>query len=857
MPRISSRNFKKNTIDIIAKRAAYMCSNPKCNKQTEGPADKKTISIGEAAHINAVSRNGPRYDPSLPDEYISSQENGLWLCRECHKKIDNKNDRRYTVELLKSWKEQRETTAERNLGIPRPTIEPSNYSYNEIVDNENIKSNDDSIILTNNYKQITKELLSNLNGVDGELANYIFNDKTKEYESDLNNSLSSIIKWFVGQRDFPVKDINTVYDYFNAEKIKVNKRVLSSRRNALINYFTGNIDSSKNIYSRLYNIINKKDYKVDDWIYDDYLVDGRLIIDIFGKVNKKYYDNKYAIQLSMQKHYVFYPYIDKIEKDIFNSSFNNTIKYKYKRRNTYYYGMGLEGIFNDIQRAVFITIIYGSIANLLNIRNMMSKVLMIYADRLDDDELYEWALLFYVMCGNYDNYKLILEKVSCKYRGLESESFISRVLNLRSSITKYTENNFDIFIYDTFGRYLDDKKYDIYERRILKLLNSNYVPVVNSTIKSLYSNIPRFKRKDKLLEFLNKYVKKGGYRQVQEVIKYLNYNELGGINKNLLKEIIKKIIDSKDYLIITNLLVEIKKIEKINDYDEILLKENTDDNLIYELNKDNKFTSRKLQLIVDELSKRIEDNIITGAVTSYSTNYKILPNFFDRSNSSKDRIITENIFPLCEKCLSSNKVEYIEKIKLLRTLMYIFYFDERYSDKIKDIVSKTVKDSNTGMFDEEISDVFIEAYLIFFDYVFGEIDFIEMIRKYIDISNNEYVFEEIGIVLEHVLKKESINIESKEMLILFIQQKINSNISSDRITAIKLTRYLYNTELFDEIYDVLYSRSIDSSYNEMRTIMSVVNELDKRDKKIKAICYNLINNRNYNIKYMGKKYLKQ
>ena len=174
MPRISSRNFKKNTIDIIAKRAAYMCSNPKCNKQTEGPADKKTISIGEAAHINAVSRNGPRYDPSLPDEYISSQENGLWLCRECHKKIDNKNDRRYTVELLKSWKEQRETTAERNLGIPRPTIEPSNYSYNEIVDNENIKSNDDSIILTNNYKQITKELLSNLNGVDGELANYIF-----------------------------------------------------------------------------------------------------------------------------------------------------------------------------------------------------------------------------------------------------------------------------------------------------------------------------------------------------------------------------------------------------------------------------------------------------------------------------------------------------------------------------------------------------------------------------------------------------------------------------------------------------------------------------------------------------------
>jgi hypothetical protein len=44
--------------------------------------------VGEAAHIKAASKDGPRYDPDqLPKERISA-ENGIWLCSKHHTLID-------------------------------------------------------------------------------------------------------------------------------------------------------------------------------------------------------------------------------------------------------------------------------------------------------------------------------------------------------------------------------------------------------------------------------------------------------------------------------------------------------------------------------------------------------------------------------------------------------------------------------------------------------------------------------------------------------------------------------------------------------------------------------------------------
>lgn len=105
-------NFHQKTITIIARRVAYLCSNPKCKRHTIGPQaeGEGSINIGVAAHITAASAGGPRYDASLNTDERRDASNGIWLCQACSKLIDS-DDKHFTVKLLREWKSTAEERA--------------------------------------------------------------------------------------------------------------------------------------------------------------------------------------------------------------------------------------------------------------------------------------------------------------------------------------------------------------------------------------------------------------------------------------------------------------------------------------------------------------------------------------------------------------------------------------------------------------------------------------------------------------------------------------------------------------------------------------------------------------------------
>lgn len=98
-------NFTTKTIEVLAKRVGFHCSNPECGVHTVGPnTDPERVTvIGIAAHITAASIGGPRYDVTLTGSERKHINNGIWLCSNCATLID-KDSQAYSVALLKEWK---------------------------------------------------------------------------------------------------------------------------------------------------------------------------------------------------------------------------------------------------------------------------------------------------------------------------------------------------------------------------------------------------------------------------------------------------------------------------------------------------------------------------------------------------------------------------------------------------------------------------------------------------------------------------------------------------------------------------------------------------------------------------------
>ena len=126
-------NFSPKTKDTLSKRGGTLCSNPDCCVLTFGPQldAEKSINIGVAAHIEGAAPNSARYNANQTKEERSSIKNGIWLCQNCAKKIDN-DEKKYTVERLVFWKQQAEERATRAIGNER-VISDGVFDTNSII----------------------------------------------------------------------------------------------------------------------------------------------------------------------------------------------------------------------------------------------------------------------------------------------------------------------------------------------------------------------------------------------------------------------------------------------------------------------------------------------------------------------------------------------------------------------------------------------------------------------------------------------------------------------------------------------------------------------------------------------------
>jgi hypothetical protein len=111
-------DFSAPVKSALRMRAALICSNPDCRKQTAAPSESDPdsfVCLGKAAHITAAAEGGPRYDASISTEARKAISNAIYLCGSCADLIDKNGGVDFPESILRQWKEQHELWVRENL----------------------------------------------------------------------------------------------------------------------------------------------------------------------------------------------------------------------------------------------------------------------------------------------------------------------------------------------------------------------------------------------------------------------------------------------------------------------------------------------------------------------------------------------------------------------------------------------------------------------------------------------------------------------------------------------------------------------------------------------------------------------
>lgn len=109
-------DFPQTTVRKIAQEAMFVCANDHCLRFTGySTTEGKVRRIADAAHIAPASSKGPGAGRRTTNAARSDVSNGVWLCKICHKKVDD-DPLEYPAELLRRWKNDHANVIRRIVG---------------------------------------------------------------------------------------------------------------------------------------------------------------------------------------------------------------------------------------------------------------------------------------------------------------------------------------------------------------------------------------------------------------------------------------------------------------------------------------------------------------------------------------------------------------------------------------------------------------------------------------------------------------------------------------------------------------------------------------------------------------------
>lgn len=743
-----------------------------------------------------------------------------------------------------------------------------------------INMNESYELLTNkvNYNEFYKKYLNKFDELDNyayHLTFPYFNDKKYEFTSKPLILGKKIVDWIFGLSDFPDKELMDFYDNLKLEFDLSDDSTICRRWKANFAYFSGDLKKASTEYSELFDYaVNLNDFP--EWYLDDICIDGRNILCQYeNTINKFTFDNKYQRKIDGNKHKLSYPDVDRIKSEIFNSLsktiFNNKTKSKY----TVIYGIGLENCFKQIQQLLYLTIFYGSITHMRLIRELISNIMYMYAETFEDEDFYKLTLQLLFLSGEFKKYRNLYNKIKLKYDFVNSDEFINYLIKTQKSLFKFELDKNNIFIYDIYGRYINDSLFDELTNNIYSIIDINkeyQLNIISDAFKSLGNNIIRNKKVNKLLNILKSYFEKGYsrfYIDLGKIVNEIRVDELSENDFNCYQFIIDSLIKNKQHINFdfSDCIISIKKRNpKIKKYDKLFNNKDSTENILYNIEIGND-ELEAIKSIINIYKQRHEEreknpNVFKGYWQDYNIGTSIFSQ--EKYKGKTKYFIKKEYIPLAKEIiLSPNEVLY-EKIRHIRLLAHLLMVEneEKIVNDIYSILHDSIKIPNPHKsFDYENihykdkNDLIINIMMC--DVILNKMEYGEALNRYIEIAiNDPNNIEEIlncVAIINDFLKIKAKDILEKQYILFNICYKID-DIDIRNNTVILSNVFIGFDKYQDRILNILKQRVENITLEECKGYFNLIRKQEDKDL-FSDIINALKTNRNYYIKYISNKYL--
>lgn len=709
-----------------------------------------------------------------------------------------------------------------------------------------------------------------------ELEGYLFSNLFWNYQKEKYNFKSvslqfgkAIIDWVIGKKDFPIQLLEQFQNELKSEFDINEDEVIKKRWVAMLEYFRGNIESSITIYQELLIKI-KSGEQIESYFKDDILIDGRNINAQYDNENNRYkFNDEFQEEINKNRHILANPIYDRIKTNIYEAAHKNSFGYKHKSKHTIIYSNRLESICNDIQKLIYVTIFYGSITHLKLSRELLSDILYLYADALEDEDLYLSSLRMLLLSNNTKKFEQLFNSLKCKTPKIYSNEFINSLLNQRITVMKFYIDNYNCFLYKLFGKYLSDDEYLKLESRILSAIEINDKININNiydVLKALKYNISRIDNREKLFQIFLAYFENGYSRFYMEISEIMNLVEIELLDKNE-KELFEKILDKlvakrKKYsLNIIDAMVSYKKITKSNKYDEIIYENAHNiivDNIIED--KDNYDTVEKIIDIMEDRENEREKK--PSVFTGYVNEYTIGRDSFSKENYTRDleELILTRYIPLVTRILTSKNQTIYEKIRHIKMLSNLLIENntEEYRNIILGIVDKINFES---IYNDEFRNCTIEDLSInkkMLEFLLNKISQEKMINTFCEaIFNNEDNILEVLKCFDCINEKIELKDTNLENQLYFtFLYAYNKDYDIDvKCSSYSILKILLKTKYKINMIELMNNNANVCTFEEAREIIKVLLYENIENQYIKDIKEKLLQNNNYNIRGITNKYL--